>query len=148
LPQRALVAVLELLSPTNKAGDGYHDNRAKRKAILQQRVHLVEVDLLLGGQRLPLARPLPAGDYFAFVTLGDGNFNCEVIAWPLRENMPTIPIPLSAPDPDFLVSLQRVFENAYDRGRYRRVLPYGTPPVAMRNRKDIDWAIETANQST
>ncbi len=148
LPDRMLVAVLELLSPTNKTGEGFQDYRAKRKAILQQKVHLVEVDLLLGGQRLPLSRPLPGGDYFAFVTRGDGQFQCEVFACRLNQELPAIPIPLHAPDPDFPISLQRVFEAAYDRGRYRRILPYTQPPVAMRSRDDIDWALETANPTS
>ncbi len=67
-PERHLVGVLEMLSPTNKSGDGFLEYRAKRKAILQQSIHLVELDLLLGGSRMPLLRPLPGGDYFALVS--------------------------------------------------------------------------------
>src|SRR5207244_1756242 len=59
-PDRSLVAVLETLSPTNKTGDGFQEYRAKRRTILRQKVHLVELDLLRGGRRLPLLRSLPA----------------------------------------------------------------------------------------
>jgi hypothetical protein len=64
---RDLVTIIELLSPTNKS----HERemyKAKRQAILRQSVHLVELDLLLGGKRLPMRRPLPDGNYFAFVS--------------------------------------------------------------------------------
>ncbi len=67
-PDRKLIGVLELLSPTNKAGEGFLEYRAKRRALLAQKVHLVELDLLLSGKRLPLSRPLPAGDYYTFVS--------------------------------------------------------------------------------
>src|SRR5207302_4601550 len=66
-PDRSLVTVVEMLSPANKAGDGCADFCAKRLAILRQRVHLVELDLLLGGRRLPLSKPLPAGAYYAWI---------------------------------------------------------------------------------
>ena len=46
-PERALVAVLELLSPTNKEEPGRSDYLAKRRALLRHRVHLVELDLLI-----------------------------------------------------------------------------------------------------
>lgn len=84
-PERSLIAVLELLSPTNKTGDGFQEYRAKRKTLLLQKVHLVELDLLVGGQRLPLARPLPAADYYAFVSRSEQRPNCAVYAWSVRQ---------------------------------------------------------------
>src|SRR5260221_915767 len=90
-PDRSLVAVLEMLSPANKTGDGFQEYRAKRKAILQQKVHLLELDLLVGVNRLPHLRPLPAGDYFALVSRADNRPNCEVFSWPVRDPQPRIP---------------------------------------------------------
>src|SRR5262249_55800068 len=52
-PERALVAILELLSPANKEEPGRSDYLAKRNALLRHPIHLVEVDLLIGGRRLP-----------------------------------------------------------------------------------------------
>ena len=62
-PDRALVAVLELLSPSNKEEPGRSDYLSRRNALLNHAVHLVELDFLLGGRRLPLARDYPPGDY-------------------------------------------------------------------------------------
>src|SRR5262245_7174752 len=91
-PDRTLVAVLELLSPANKEEPGRTLYLAKRNALLHHPVHLVEVDLLLKGQRLPLEQDLPPGDYYALVSHGDQRPACQVYAWTLRQALPPIPI--------------------------------------------------------
>lgn len=139
-PDRRLVAVLEMLSPTNKTGDGFGEYCGKRRALLQQKVHLVELDLLVGGNRLLHRQPLPAGDYFAFVSRLDRRPDCQVYAWTLRQPLPIIPIPLLAPDPDVQVDLEAVFGVAYERGRYGRALAYGTTPAAPLAETDQTWA--------
>jgi hypothetical protein len=138
---RSLVGVLEMLSPANKTGEGFADYCAKRQAILQRNAHLVELDLLLGGRRLPLANPLPVGDYHVLISRVDGRPNCEVYSWPLRQSLPTIPIPLRVPDPDVVVDLQEVFRQTYQRGRYSRSLRYGQPPTVLLSEKDKRWAM-------
>ena len=59
LPDRSLVTVIEILSPTNKIGSGRAEYIEKRKEWIRQPIHLVEIDLLLGGQRLPMGGRLP-----------------------------------------------------------------------------------------
>jgi Protein of unknown function (DUF4058) len=140
-PERSLVAVLKLLSPANKTGDGFQEYRAKRKTILLQKVHLVELDLLVGGNRLPLARPLPTADYYAMVSRSDQRPNCAVYAWGVRQPLPIIPIALRAPDADVLVDLGKVFQTTYARGRYARSLRYGQPPLARLSDTDAQWAM-------
>ena len=83
-PERSLVTTLELLSPSNKEESGLHRYRDKRFALLLQNVHLVEVDLLLGGRRLPLRDPLPPADYYVLISRGDQRPNCHVYHWTLR----------------------------------------------------------------
>lgn len=139
-PDRTLVAVLEVLSPANKAGDGFDQYRGKRTAILLQKVHLVELDLLVGGNRLTHAEPLPAGDYYAFLTRAETRAHCAVYAWTVRQPLPTIPIPLRSPDADIPIDLGKVFQTAYERGRYARSLPYAQPPRAPLSQEDASWA--------
>lgn len=146
-PDRSLVTVLEMLSPANKTGDGFHEYRSKRKAILLHNVHLVELDLLVGGNRLPHLQPLPKGDYFAFISRADNRPNCEVYSWTVRQPLPPIPIPLRAPDPDVILDLQTVFELTFERGRYARSLPYDQPPAAPLSDEDKKWAAEIAANS-
>jgi hypothetical protein len=139
-PNRTLIAVLELLSPTNKNGDGFEEYRGKRRAVLGQDVHLVELDLLLGGVHPPLAEPLPAGDYYLFISRADQRPNCQVSGWNLRDPLPTMPIPLQTPDKDVHVDLGKVFATTYQRGRYSRSLAYGKAPVAPLRSADAAWA--------
>ena len=140
-PDQSLVGVLEMLSPTNKTGDGFAEYCAKRQAILQQNTHLVELDLLLAGRRLPLARPLPKGDYHVLISRAGRRPDCEVYSWSLRQVLPSIPIPLRAPDDDVVVDLQTVFREAFRRGRYGRSIRYGRAPGVLLNERDKRWAI-------
>jgi hypothetical protein len=87
----------------------------------------VELDLLRGGRRLPLKKPLPAGDGYYFVSRADDRPNCQVSAWPLPHPLPTLPVPLRAPDPDLPIDLGAVFTIAYDRGRFQRRIDYRGP---------------------
>ena len=66
-PERSLVAALELLSPTNKEQPGRTEYLAKRRALWYQHVHIIELDLLRGGQR-PVDEPLPPADYYYFLS--------------------------------------------------------------------------------
>ncbi|MEQ1828114.1 MAG: DUF4058 family protein [Pirellula sp.] len=117
-PDRRLVSVLELLSPSNKQEPGYSRYLDKRTELLVQPVHLIELDLLSGGHRLPHQQSLPLGEYYCFVSRVEQRWHCTVTAWSGGVALPNIPIPLLAPDPDIASQLQSVFEIAYARGRY------------------------------
>ncbi len=138
-PDRTVVAVLELLSPSNKTGDNRVVYLNQRNARLHQDVHLVELDLLLGGKRIPLEKPLPAGDYHMILSRWEQRPNCEAYSWSLRDRLPTLPIPLQAPDPDILIDFGAVFTTTYDRGRYARALAYQATPVAPVREEERAW---------
>jgi hypothetical protein len=126
-PERNLVAVLELLSPTNKTSPGRGPYLAKRSDLFTQPVHLVELDFLLGGERLPMRRPLPPGDFYAIVSRAQPGRKGDVYAWSLQSQLPLIPVPLRKPDNDIHVDLAAVFTTAYDRGKFRRSIDYSAP---------------------
>lgn len=108
-PNRTLVTILELLSPANKEEPGRSVYLAKRNALIHSPVHLVELDFLLKGQRLPLAADYPAGQLFARVARAARRPDCDVYAWTLREPLPTIPIPLRARVPTLCYHWRRSF---------------------------------------
>jgi hypothetical protein len=142
LPEMELVTVIEILSPRNKAGSRRAEYLHKRAALIDRPVNFVEIDLLLGGRRMPMARPLPPGDYFAIVGRRTGTPDAQVYAWTIRHVLPVIPIPLREPEPDAMLNLQGAFNLTYDRGRYGRIVRYGKPlpeslPLA---RVDRDWS--------
>lgn len=147
LPDRELVTVIELLSPTNKS-DGRDDYLAKRLALLRQPVHVVEIDLLVGGKRLPMLSPLPAGDYFAIVSRTAGRPRAEVYAWDLARPLPTIRVPLRSPDPDQLLDLSAAFAETYRRAAYQRVLDYAGPPAARLPAAALEWATAVGRKAT
>lgn len=141
-----LVTVIELLSPTNKRNDGFFQYVLKRNALSSTRVHLVEIDVLVGGERLPLKEALPVGQYFAYIARGNRRPDCEVYAWSIRQALSKIKIPLSAPDPDLVLDLGELVTTTYKRGRYDRSLPYLLPPTAPLAADDLQWA-EALGQS-
>lgn len=143
-PDRTLVTVVELLSPSNKEDPDRGAYLEKREALLRQNIHLFEIDLLLGGQRLPFARPLPPGDYYGFVSRADRRPDCDVYAWSVREPLPVLPVPLRTPDPDALVDLGSVMATAFERGRYSRSLDYGSPIKAETVAETRHWIEERA----
>ncbi len=147
-PERDLVTAIEILSPTNKLGEGYWQYQSKRRSLIRQNVHLVELDLLVRGQRLPMGQNLPAGDYFAFVSRADRRLKSDVYAWSVRHHLPGIPIPLRAPDPDVVLELPAIFAVAYERGRYARALDYDAPLDLPLAASDRAWAEEHARHTT
>lgn len=128
----SLIAVLELLSPTNKQGAGREAYLVKRQEVLRDPIHLVELDLLLAGRRLPMDGPLPPADYYAIVSRGDRRPESEVYPWSLPETLPCVRIPLKVPDPDVVFDLPALFVHTYTRGRFARRVRYDRqPPVAL-----------------
>jgi hypothetical protein len=138
-----VVCVIELLSPINKArGLGQQEYLTKRAAFLQSAAHLVELDLLRGGERLPMDGPLPPADYYVLLSNAEQRPDCGV--WPLRlqDPLPRLPIPLSAGDSPVLLDLQAAFDEVYDAAGYQDMLAYhhGTePPLTA---EESAWAAD------
>ena len=126
-----VITVLELLSPSNKSPgqDGLGRYLDKRNEFLSSGCHLIEMDLLRGGQRLPMAEPLPPGDYYALIGRVGRKPRCQVIGWSLRAKLPPIPIPLLPADPEVTLNLDAAFGLAYESSFYSRRLPYDEPLV-------------------
>lgn len=139
-----VVTVIELLSPTNKRGPrsaGREAYLAKRRAVLASPAHLVELDLLRGGARVPMARPLPPGDYHVIVSHAERRPRCDVYAMRLREPLPVIPFPLRG-DEAVEVDLQAVLEQAYANGAYDLDVDYDRPASPPLGDEDAGWARE------
>jgi hypothetical protein len=136
-----VVTVIEVLSPTNKrpGSDGRQEYLKKREEVLLSAAHLVELDLLRGGVRLPTNEPLPPGDYYAFVCRARPRPRVDVYAWPLRHPLPPIPVPLTGGDPDVVLDLQEVFNTVYDRAAYAYSLDYRGAVEPPLTEADAAW---------
>jgi hypothetical protein len=134
---RELITVLELLSPTNK---GRHREQylRKRDQVLISTAHLVEIDLLRGGEPLP-APDRPECDYSVVVSRSEQRPEADF--WPirLRAPLPVVPIPLRAPDHDATLNLQDLLHRVYDAGHYDHYIYEGEiqPPLST---EDEAWA--------
>jgi hypothetical protein len=125
-----LVTVIEILSPVNKrrGHQAYDDYRRKRRDLLRSPVHLMEIDLLRGGERPPLETSVPDAPYY--VSLGRENRRPRIEVWPiqLKERLPVPPVPLREPDPDVPLDLQALVAAVYERGAYDVRIDYHPPP--------------------
>jgi hypothetical protein len=135
-----LVAVIELLSPVNKRrGTGRGEYIEKRRTFLKSQIHFIEIDLLRSHPRMPFDDPLPAADYLIMVCKAGERPRCSV--WPIsvRQPLPTIPIPLLAPDPPVPLDLGQALRTAYERARYDLRVDYRKPPLPPLPTAEATW---------
>jgi hypothetical protein len=137
-----VVTVIEVLSPDNKrpGADGRREYLRKRETVIESDAHLIELDLLRGGERLPTVETPPPADYYAFVSRANRRPKVEVYPWTLRQPLPTIPVPLASDDPDVLLDLQSIFNTVYDRAGYDYSLDYRRPIEPPLSETDVTWA--------
>jgi hypothetical protein len=125
-----LVTAIEILSPVNKR-PGHEAHRAyqrKRRELLRSQAHLLEIDLLRGGERPPLETPVPLAPYY--VTVSRVEQRPTVAVWPiqLQEMLPVLPVPLLEPDPDAPLELGAALATVYEEGAYQALIDYRRPP--------------------
>jgi len=104
-----LVTTIEVLSLANKTGDGYEDFRRKQEQLAEKGIHLVEIDLLKQGKRRWRDERVDQADYvMTLQRAGDSLANVWAVA--LEETLPSIPIPLLAPDADVPLPLELILQ--------------------------------------
>jgi hypothetical protein len=136
---RELVTVIELLSPANKkSGPDREQYLSKRMELLNGPVHLVEIDLLRGGDPMP-AVDRPDCAYSVLVSRVERHLDAEF--WPisLRERLLVIPVPVRSPDADARLDLQAVLDRIYDDAGYDDYIYEGSPRPKLDDH-DVDWA--------
>ena len=139
-----VITIIETLSPANKRnGEGHHEYQKKRETILRSLTHLVELDLLRGGMRMPTKNRKPPADYYAIISHADRRPRATLTHWTIRDRLPTLMIPLKRPDPDVPLDLQAALTTVYDRARYQLSLDYHaelSPPLT--DEQDRAWVSE------
>jgi hypothetical protein len=133
-PEQRLVTTVEVLSPSNKrpGTHGWDLYQRKRLSLMVDGVNLVEIDLLRGGQRMPMLDPWPDSPYRLMVARARKPHACLVWKGYFQRPLPTIRIPLAKPDPDISLSMQPLIESIYQRYRYAQTIDYSlplTPPL-------------------
>jgi hypothetical protein len=127
-----LVASLEILSPWNKRpSGGLEIYRKKRDVLLLSAVHLVEIDLLRGGERPgPEVSDPPLEEEYVILLnrAGDPDGRASEI-WPtaIGARLPIVPVPLVPPDPDIPLDLEKAIGTLYEAAGYSRRIDYRKP---------------------
>jgi hypothetical protein len=140
--ERKLVTLIEVLSPANKRGAGRKKYLRKRDLALHSPLHLLEIDLLRLGRRVPMAQPLPAASYYVLLSRASRRPLSQV--WPIHLDgaLPTVPVPLTEPDADVALDLQRAFDETYETSGFQRAIRYREPPELKLDPQEQRWLDE------
>jgi hypothetical protein len=140
-PKQRLVTCIEVLSPSNKrpGTPGWEQYLRKREALLLGKVNLVEIDLLRGGQRIPMLDDWPEDPFHILVSRPNPELVCQVWSVPLQQPLPRIHVPLAKPDPDLLLDLQPLITAIYQRSKYERSIDYTKPLVPPLAQEVAAW---------
>lgn len=149
-----LVTVIEIYNVLVKGvGRALQSLQRKRQELRSARVNLIEIDLLRGGRRIePIPRAELRKDYdtpylvTACRETGAGSrYEYEIYRVPLEDRLPVIAVPLRRGDPDALLDLQAVLNDAYDRGGYD-IIDYRKPPKPPLEGAAAEWADQLLKQ--
>lgn len=148
---KRLVTSIEILSLTNKT-PGEHGRELylrKQREILGSKVHLVEIDLLRGGEHstaVPYQRiraEIGPFDYHVCIHHFDNLEDYFIYPIQLQQRLPPIAVPLLPGDPAVTVDLQAVFDHCYDAGPYAREVNYHIDdPLPPLRPDQEEWAKE------
>lgn len=138
---RAVITVIEVLSPSNKIKGAY--GRAsyirKREEVLNSKTHLVEIDLLRGGSSFLPKLKRRGGDYFVHVSRAGQRPKGELWRIRLNQRLPPIVIPLKAGDDDAQLDLQEVFTSVYEHAGFDLIVNYRDIPDPPLNDEQAAW---------
>jgi hypothetical protein len=142
-----VVTVIEVLSPGNKAaGDLNRQYRQKLKRYINGGASVVEIDLLRSSRErmtVPML-DLPPERWTAYYTCV--NRASDPDAWaaypmPLRDPLPTVPVPCRIGESELPLPLQPIIDRIYDEGGYD-FIDYTVPPRPPLSDADAAWAAE------
>lgn len=143
----SIVAVIEVLSPSNKA-PGTESRElylTKQREAFEAGVSLLEIDLLRGGIHTvsaPYEEVRRKGHWDYLVCLHRGTDGQRWELWPigLRERLPWIRVPLTPGTADVALDLQAVFDRSWDASSHARFMDYSADPAPPLSDADQVWA--------
>jgi Protein of unknown function (DUF4058) len=138
-----VVTVIELLSPKNKRpGEGRKAYDTKRQRVFGSSTHLVEIDLLRGGEPMPIVGSQIKSDYRILVSRSESRPQAELYPFNLQEQIPAFVLPLRKGDTEPLVDLQILIHDIYDRAGFDLAIDYTRETVPPLEEDDIIWTNE------
>ena len=143
-PNRKVVTIIEVLSPTNKAaGEGRRRYIRKREAVIASGVNLVEIDLLRRGEPMPLETAPPASDYRILVCRALERPEALLYPFGVKQAIPRFELPLLPEDAGPEVDLGAIIDGMHHTARYGPVAGYENPPPEPEFAPEVqDWVAE------
>lgn len=134
-----VITTIELLSPKNKRpGEGRIAYLQKRQKILTSATHLIEIDLLRGGEPLPMIGAVTS-NYRILISRSPQRPKAQLYAFNIRQEIPAFPIPLRAEEAEPLIELQPLLHRVYDRARLELAINYSQPCTPKLSLEDETW---------
>ncbi len=138
---KEVVTVLEVLSPANKRrGEGRKKYDNKRNKIFDSSTHLVEIDLLRGGEPLPVFGDSHNSDYRVLVSRSNQRPIADLYLFNLPDPIPAFPLPLRPEDVEPVLDLQALINQVYDRAGYDFEIDYTPGAAPPLSEADAAWA--------
>ncbi len=136
----AVIAVIEVLSPTNKRpGKGQDTYEKKRNAVLESATHLVEIDLLREGTPMVMVGNVPQSHYRILVSRAQQRPRAQLYAFNLQQAIPTFPLPLKLKDAELSVDIHCLLLQIYNQARYDLAIDYHQNPIPPLQEADRTW---------
>jgi Protein of unknown function (DUF4058) len=138
---KEVVTVIEVLSPSNKrAGRGRDAYETKRRDILVSQTHLVEIDLLRGGDAMPYSSNLTTHQYRILISRSQQRPRADLYGFNLRDPIPAFPLPLRSQDSEPVIDLHALLDLVYDRAGYAVMIDYQQSPLPALSESDWIWS--------
>lgn len=138
--RQQVIAVIELLSPTNKSGDGRKEYLSKRAEVLYSPTHLVEIDLLRAGRPMPLAGAVPHSHYRILVANARRDEAvADLYPFSIRHSIPDFVMPLAKNTEGVAVNLSGILANIYSARAYNLLIDYQKDPEPPLSDADHVW---------
>jgi hypothetical protein len=121
--------------------------KQKPQTVLGSQTYLVEIDLLRGGEAMPMVGQVTASDYRILVSRWSPTDHrssasrprAELYAFNLEEPIPMVGIPLKTGEAEIPLDLQTLLNGIYDRARYALTIDYTQKPVPALRQSAQAW---------
>lgn len=135
-----VVTVVEILSPVNKRpGEGRESYLQKRQRILGSLTNLIEIDLLISFDCLPILAPNIQSDYRILISRYAQRPAAELYAFNLKDALPIFCLPLRSDDVEPTVNFQQLFTEIYDKAGYDYRIDYTSEIVPALSETNRVW---------
>ena len=138
--RQQVVAIIEVLSPGNKSGDGRKEYLSKRAETLYSSTHLVEIDLLRMGRPMPLAGSPPSSHYRILVANARRTEPvADLYPFNLRQPIPDFVMPLAKGTESIAVNVGVIINSIYSARYYNMLIDYRQDPEPPISDDDRAW---------